>query len=258
MRLIHRRIRIEWNGMEGACLEIHIEHKEYQRFLCDPATKLLWIKGDPGKGKTILICGVIDDLQEAKKHTLSYFFYRRADSHLNNASSGLRGLIFLLVSEQPALIRHVQSKHNERGIKLFEGSNAWITLLQIFIGMTQSPELKNVILIVDALDECTIGRSDLLTMIIDSVYRASNSIRWVISSRNWPDIEEKLNSAKPKVRLQLELNRDLVFGAILSYIKHKVRELAIVKNYNSETKLEIESYLTEHADGTFLWVALVC
>ena len=29
----------------------------------DQQSRLLWIKGDPGKGKTMLLCGIIDELK---------------------------------------------------------------------------------------------------------------------------------------------------------------------------------------------------
>jgi hypothetical protein len=37
---------------------------------------LLWIKGDPGKGKTMLLCGIVNELEKSrtKKDLLSYFF----------------------------------------------------------------------------------------------------------------------------------------------------------------------------------------
>ncbi|KAH7117523.1 hypothetical protein EDB81DRAFT_733765, partial [Dactylonectria macrodidyma] len=39
-----------------------LDHADFQRFRDDPQSRLLWIKGDPGKGKTMLLCGIIDEL----------------------------------------------------------------------------------------------------------------------------------------------------------------------------------------------------
>ncbi|KAH7146737.1 hypothetical protein B0J13DRAFT_473574, partial [Dactylonectria estremocensis] len=39
-----------------------LDHSGFQRFRDDPQSRLLWIKGDPGKGKTMLLCGIIDEL----------------------------------------------------------------------------------------------------------------------------------------------------------------------------------------------------
>ncbi|PKX91400.1 WD40 repeat-like protein [Aspergillus novofumigatus IBT 16806] len=73
-----------------------LDHVGFQRWRDRRGSQLLWIKGDPSKGKTI---------------------------HLNNATAVLRGLIYMLVQQQPAFIRHISDVS-------FEGENAWFTLLR--------------------------------------------------------------------------------------------------------------------------------
>lgn len=46
----------------------------------DPQSRLLWIKGDPGKGKTMLLCGIIDELSKEPSHTMSYFFCQATEN----------------------------------------------------------------------------------------------------------------------------------------------------------------------------------
>ncbi|KAL7967112.1 hypothetical protein HDV63DRAFT_383771 [Trichoderma sp. SZMC 28014] len=47
----------------------------------------------PGKGKTMLLCDIIDQLRQSElSENLYYFFCQATDSRLNNASSILRGL----------------------------------------------------------------------------------------------------------------------------------------------------------------------
>lgn len=50
------------------------------------AKKLLWIKGGPGKGKTMLLCGLINEL-ESDGALWSYFFCQAADSRINSATA---------------------------------------------------------------------------------------------------------------------------------------------------------------------------
>jgi hypothetical protein len=54
------------------------------------------------------------------------------------------------------------------------------------------------------------------------------------------------------------LNSSHVAAAVESFINFKVDQLAIRKTYKSELRESVKEYLTGHADGTFLWVALVC
>ncbi|RBA12813.1 hypothetical protein FPRO05_14089 [Fusarium proliferatum] len=221
-----------------------LDHAKFQQFRDDPQSRLLWIKGDPGKGKTMLLCGIIDELEEGSNCLLSYFFCQATETQLSNAASVLRGLIYLLIIQQPSLISYLRSKHDVTGEKLFQGIN--------------DPTLKGAVLVVDALDECITDRPQLLDFIIQSSSTPSSRVKWIISSRNWPDIEDKLDSAKQKVRLPLELNKDSISKAVNTYIGYKVDRLACHKKYDKETRDAVENYLTSNANGTFLWVALVC
>jgi hypothetical protein len=60
-------------------------HPDFQRWRNDDQSRLLWVEGDPGKGKTMLLIGIVDELEpqlaqlkQAEQSTsptvLSYFF----------------------------------------------------------------------------------------------------------------------------------------------------------------------------------------
>ncbi|EXL39652.1 hypothetical protein FOCG_17739 [Fusarium oxysporum f. sp. radicis-lycopersici 26381] len=234
-----------------------LNHDNFQRWRDDPQSQLLWIKGDPGKGKTMLLCGIIDELKKEPDIHLSYFFCQATEARLNNATAVLRGLIYLLVDQEPSLITHVRKKHDHAGRSLFEDSNAWYALRGILIAILKDPAPKSIIIIIDALDECVTGLPELLKFIIEQSSLTSR-VKWIVSSRNWQDIEEKLGRPKQKVKLQLELNQDSISKAVDTYIGCKVKELEDLKNYDKETRDAVQRHLVGNADGTFLWVALVC
>src|SRR5436189_6481693 len=113
-------------------------------------SQLLWIKGDPGKGKTMLLCSIIDNLIPATKmvnkeasELLSYFFCEATDSRINNAIAVLRGLIYLLVDQQPSLLSHVRKEYDRKGKSLFEDANAWVALSEIFTNILEDASLHN-------------------------------------------------------------------------------------------------------------------
>ncbi|KAK3359160.1 hypothetical protein B0T25DRAFT_532122 [Lasiosphaeria hispida] len=59
------------------------------------------LQGDPSKGKTMLLCGIINELEGAIVtdrycRNLAYFFYQVTDSRINNAITVLCGLIYYL------------------------------------------------------------------------------------------------------------------------------------------------------------------
>jgi hypothetical protein len=169
----------------------------------------------------------------------------------------LRGLIYLLIDQQSSLLSHVRKKYDHAGKALFEDANAWVALSEIFTSILQDPGLNNTYLIIDALDECTAGLPKLLDFIVQKS-SISPRIKWVISSRNWPDIEERLERAGHKMRLCLELNPKSVSAAVSTYIEHKTLQLADQKNYDDKTRVAVLQHLVSNANDTFLWVALVC
>ncbi|KAG9497451.1 hypothetical protein J7337_010312 [Fusarium musae] len=229
-----------------------LENDKFKEWYNASQSELLWIKGDPGKGKTMLLCGLINEFE--KEHCLlSYFFCQATEARLSNATAVLRGLIYLLLVKCPPLISYIEEKHDHAGKQLFEDGNAWQALSKIFKAMIEDPLLDGVLLIVDALDECTTDQEKLLDLII----RSSN-VKWIVTSRNWLEIEQMLDRSTQKVRLQLELNQDSVSKAVETFIDWKVEELARNKQYDAKLRSDVKSYLADNADGTFLWVALVC
>ena len=248
------RIEEDKGGLLADVYHWVLTNDEFLRWRYSDANRLLWIRGDPGKGKTMLLCGIINEM-EKDGTPLSYFFCQAADA-INSATAVLRGLLFMLIIQQPSLLSHVQEKYDQAGRQLFEDVNAWVAIRDIFQYILSVRGLQPLCLIVDALDECQTGRRELLDLIIAST--AKSHVKWIVSSRNWPDIEEKFMAAEQKVPLSLELNAESVSHAVQLYIQTKSQKLEEEKRYDEQTAAQVAAYLSENAQETFLWVALVC
>ncbi|KAH7418866.1 NACHT domain-containing protein [Cadophora sp. MPI-SDFR-AT-0126] len=239
-----------------------LEHPDIQQWRDDKRSRLLWIKGDPGKGKTMLICGIIDELSPLTKlrdeeatTLLSYFFCQATDSRINNATAVLRGLIYLLVDQQPLLVSHVREKYDDAGKVLFEDANAWVALSEIFVSILQDPNLKSIYLIIDALDECEMNLYQLLDL-INRTASISPRVKWIVSSRNQPDIESRLRLNDTQMRLRLELNEERVSRAVELFVNLKVSQLPLIAD-DSALQETVRGQIYAKASGTFLWAALV-
>ncbi|PTB63912.1 YVTN repeat-like/Quino protein amine dehydrogenase [Trichoderma citrinoviride] len=254
-----KRIETTKGGLLQESYRWILNRPEYQQWRDSGENRLLWIKGDPGKGKTMLLCGIIDELnrQPSGLGLVSYFLCQATDQELNNATAALRGLIFMLVRQQPSLISHVRKRYDQAGEKLFEGANTWFALSDIFTKILEDPALKGAYLVVDALDECVSEQQKLLDLIV-RVSGTKARVKWIVSSRNLSHIEERLQLAKKKVKLSLELNEESIANAVKIYIGEKVLELSNRKGYDEITRKGVRDYLLENANDTFLWVALVC
>ncbi|KAH8129977.1 WD40 repeat-like protein [Trichoderma asperelloides] len=216
---------------------------------------LLWIKGDPGKGKTMLLCGLINELQAKGATRPYYFFCQASDSRLNSATKVLCSLVYSIACDDELALEYVMEKYKHAGRELFNNTNSWTALSQILTRILRNISLKDKVFIVDGLDECV---SDL-PLLLDFISRAPglSEAKWIVSSRNWPSIEEKLNTSSKKLPLSLELNEQSISEAVRVYIKHKVNQLATLKKLDEKSRDAVESHLSANANGTFLWVALV-
>jgi hypothetical protein len=250
-----RRIEETKGGLLEGAYNWILDYPDFQQWRNDQQRRLLWVKGNPGKGKTMLLCGIIDELKKSKARTnLSYFFCQATDSRINNATAVLRGLIYLLIDQQPSLISHIREKHDHAGKTLFEDANAWVALSEIFTNILQDASLNNTFLIIDALDECVTDLPKLLDFIRENS-SVSSRIKWLVSSRNEPDIEGRLKLYNEQ-RLSLELEAKQVSHAVEVFINYKVSQLTKIED-NSTLQEQVRNQIQEKADGTFLWVALV-
>lgn len=254
-----KRIEQTKGGLLKGSYRWILDNPDFRQWRDNSQSNLLWVKADPGKGKTMLLCGIIDELQKSMGATglLSYFFCQATDSRIRSAVAMLRGLLYLLVTQQPSLISHVRKKYDQAGKTLFEDANAWVALTEIFTSILQDPSLKCAYLIVDALDECITDLPKLLDFVAQKS-TTSSRVKWIVSSRNWQDIEERLDKVGHKVTLSLELNAQSVSSAVSSFIRHKVFQLAESKTYDDKTRDAVLEHLSSNANDTFLWVALVC
>lgn len=236
-----------------------LDNEEFKQWQDRQRNCLLWIRGDPGKGKTMLLCGIIEELARlyGDNANISFFFCQATDMRINSATSVLRGLIYLLAKKHLSLLRHVRARYDHAGKTLFEDVNAWNALSAIFRDILNDSTVQMTYLVIDALDECTNGLCSLLDLIVEES-SANRQIKWVVSSRNRLDIIERLDGASKIVPISLELNEKSVSEAVNRFICRKVRELARTKGYTDNTHDAIQRYLMSNSQGTFLWVALVC
>ncbi|KAF2626169.1 hypothetical protein BU25DRAFT_422742 [Macroventuria anomochaeta] len=221
-----KRIEETKGGLLADSYRWVLDNATFQQWQQDQRNRLLWVKGDPGKGRTMLLCGIIDELRSSLPKTalLAYFLCQATDSRINNATAVLRGLLYMLVRQQPSLVSHIRKKHDHarsRRQKLVRECECLGSydrdLCERTTGLTVKHYLPN---------RRRTRRSC-----------ASCRVKWIVSSRNWPNIEEQLERAEDKVRLSLELNASSVEAAVETFIQRKVDHLAQEKQYKEEVSI---------------------
>lgn len=255
-----KRIERHKDGLlEGSCSWV-FEDPAFVAWWTHNDCPFLWIHGDPGKGKTMMMMAIIDEVSKrlrdrAESTTLTYFFCENTNSKLNTTVSVLRGLIFQLVDQEKTLISHLREKYDSKGAKIFEDENALDVLLELLSNILNDQRLGVVYFMVDALDECDDEIHELLQRIIDKSFKLSAKVKWLTTSRNELAFKERLGHQR---HTSLELNSLQVTRSVADFIDYKIKVLTKEKSYASELQESVRISLLEKSEGTFLWVALVC
>jgi len=170
------------------------------------ASRVLWLNGDPGGGKTMLAISVLKSIKERIRAIssgpsvlLSYFFCDNKDNRHNNTIAVLRGLIYRLVHARPDLSSQFRALLEREGDQLFSSSIALRLLWRIMKEFFASPSIQRVYIVIDALDELDEESIDdflkLLGPLLELEERNSKNqtnldetdnceVKWFLTSRN--------------------------------------------------------------------------
>ncbi|KAK9444186.1 WD40 repeat-like-containing domain protein [Metarhizium brunneum] len=126
--------------------------KEYEFFqgwdsTTKPENQLLWVRGEPGVGKTMLLTGTVRALlsatarDESDRCFLSFYFFDHAKKGSNNAASALRTIIWLILVYQPDLCTHLTRKLDSTRRRHLNDPNDFLALSAIFYDMIEDERL---------------------------------------------------------------------------------------------------------------------
>ncbi|KAH6884473.1 hypothetical protein B0T10DRAFT_579144 [Thelonectria olida] len=234
-----------------SCCDWLFKRQDFEQWQQGSDQRVLWISGDPGKGKTMMLCSLIEWFQSYRG--LTYFFCVETDSGVNNQAAILRGLIYMITLQVPALFKYVRD--NKDTLRL-EGEDVEVALFNTLKSIIQDPSMSDGILLIDALDECR-GSIDRILNLITTT--SSSTAKWILSSRNnMTTLQRRLGSGAGL--LHLDLDDNLPSEAVGEFVHRKLSEFATLwvdEEPDLATQRDIEALLVSKAAGTYLWVAIV-
>ncbi|RFU32974.1 hypothetical protein B7463_g3376, partial [Scytalidium lignicola] len=242
----------------GTCEWIR-QNENYQSWLYG-TPRLLWISGDPGKGKTMLSIFLTQDLEQVTQNMeqagLIFYFCSNQDEKRNTAVAVLRGLLYQIIAKRPNLLKHVLP-HLETPAKAQQTLSSLETLWIIFRRVIQNVDLGPIFCVLDGLDECD---EESLRVLVPKIVEllsaemsqpASIMFKMAIISRNIPGLQSCL-----QVKLEPD-NEERVANDIERFISARVEELSRIKGFNDEFRATVYKTLLERSEGTFLWVGFI-
>ncbi|KAL6790252.1 hypothetical protein GGI42DRAFT_337068 [Trichoderma sp. SZMC 28013] len=235
---------------------LHLEGREQ----ASQPSNILWLHGNPGKGKSTMAIFLTEklstDFDTTKNMTLAYFFCDASFEKQKTATSIIRGLLYLLVQKHRNLIsKYILPTYKERGDQLFTSFDA---LWRILLAAAADEDTGQKYCIIDALDECDNDSKDILLSQLHETFHCQEkpppNLSILITSRPYPVIREYLQDfTNADLSSFYEARQD-----IERCIGERVDDLAKKKNYSDKLKREVTDLLRDKAEGTFLWVGLAC
>jgi hypothetical protein len=230
----------------------------------DPTnTKIYWLNGMAGTGKTT-IAYTFSEILDKNQMLGASFFCSRLESGLNDANIIFPTIAYELARRIPSVTGFVLDalrKDDTVGRKVMNQQffNLIVTPVQ-----AASKECS-VIIVIDALDECINQKAvaDMLSVI--SQYSANLPIKFFITSRPEPQIQNKFDLPHFERHSKIFLHNvedSIVSADIKIYVRGRFKNIAAERHsevpadgWPSEDQLET---IVRRADKLFIYAATVC
>ncbi|KAF2189398.1 hypothetical protein K469DRAFT_702043 [Zopfia rhizophila CBS 207.26] len=127
-----------------------LTRKQYNDWVNNDSSGILWIYGIPGSGKSVLASSIVDRLSSKSSFVpLLYFFCSSRNKNRRVSVHILRSLVFQLESQRPGLADLVEAAYKASTSKT---ADTFEQLWELFERMVH--ETKSLTCVVDGLDEC--------------------------------------------------------------------------------------------------------
>jgi len=236
--------------MSGSCRWI-LERESFLGWRDDPnrASKLLWLTGLPGAGKSILSGFIIDSLlRDPSVSHCCYYFFKSDDQTKRTVGYMLSSIAFQIAIQFKSFGDRLLELHAARSMSFDrqKTTGVWESVFEPIL-LRQTFE-RPVFWIIDGLDE-----ADQPELVIKLLSRLGPSSNWrvLIVSRPIREVSLRLNSLNFDFAGD-EITPTDTHNDIQSYIDTAVSSIF----HDPTDRQDISRKVSDKAQGSFLWVAL--
>ncbi|KAF3910368.1 Ankyrin-1 [Dactylellina cionopaga] len=256
--------------MENTCKWL-LERDEYVKWKQRSGeTKLLWIYGPPGSGKSILCSTAIKDLMDSQPgtHNVAYYFCSARFENTRDPESITRSWVQQLLRDDFA-----HREASEYYWKQKTGTRASMhDIWELFTKIAR--KMEDCICVLDGLDECfkmgqamahkaTMNRWVDFLMKLEK-YSKSTRVRLLLVSRDEPDIRQNLSSwtshgIAPIGVTELEVKSEYTRSDIELFAQKSVQDAVAYSDppVSNDVVMTLTSLAAEKSRGMFLYITLL-
>ncbi|GAP88947.1 putative ankyrin repeat protein [Rosellinia necatrix] len=234
-----------------------LNHASYQSWLEARSGPLL-VSADPGCGKSVLAKYLIDSsfgFRVPKEAAICYFFFKDGDR--NTLALALSALIHQLLCRRPQLMHHAMKRFRQEGQKLASNVTALWDILQ---SATADPTAGVIIIVLDALDECSQDELNMATLsryIQTHFNQGSRHMKIIMTSRPYQNTVQRIQGLEesfPNIRINGEDESEIIREEINSVIEFRVGRMTTL---DVGLKKHLKERLLNITHRTYLWLYLV-
>lgn len=231
-----------------------VKHAQFAEWEKKDNSRLLWVHGKPGCGKSYLASAAIQHLMDQNIQPAYYFYNQketREDFH-QNAIGFLGAFLFQLFETNSDAVKDVMVTAWEKSADKDKVTS--FEYLQQVLNDCLPKITGKVVCILDALDECK--NLQRLVECITDVAKDSDKIKFCIMSRDEALIRKGFGPlcVKDGIGLELSIDNDNVEGDIKTYLETKITGWAPDKRQMSGIESRLDE-LVSQSEGMFLWYA---
>lgn len=229
---------------------------EYKAFDVNQS-RMLWITGALGTGKSTCMSAVMWGLSQKKHSTFLplFFSFSRGDNGQpkpENAASAVKSLIYAILMDQSCLVDVLVDEHKSTGRKRFSHANDFYALSQILNRMVQDQRFRPTLILVDSVDEIRGDDKEYsrFLKLMKVTTNISPNVKWLVSADTLPSSDEI------DIRLQISLDKgcskklDIINNF---YIPYKVKELNFHLSHDGTFTDRVTELLQNISSGDFFW-----
>ena len=228
------------------------KHEAYRQWQYTP-NRLLWIKGKPGAGKSVLMKSIVDSRDRAASGDtlILKFFFNTRGAIVEKKPVGLySALLYGLTAHDPMRMWELLVRFIEKELQSHTGKVSWhvVELAEMFHSSVSQERGDDIEIFIDALDECV--EDDVRDLIrkfeqtVGDAHLSGARIKVCWSSRYYPNISMSTQ-----------------YGSVLKLDEHNHNDICEYVNrelcVGSDSELNsVREYLLSRANGVFLWAML--
>jgi hypothetical protein len=246
---------------EQATLQWAADMTEFSQWRTSPrysAGRVLWLRGGPGFGKSILSAYFIRILKQAYPTSqVLYFFCKSGQPGLKRAADIIRTITYQC-SEGNAITRSALVALQTKDFPI-EKQIGVRFMCQKLLQPCLNAISRDIFVIIDGLDEMepvndAAARTLEMNVLVDTLaeFCSVTSMRLLIVSRSQTDLQQIV----PDVLVRTISSNDSVHD-IQKYVTNKIEQSVKLKTSFRIADVESSEYFLKYANGMFLWVSLV-